>query len=744
MEGSSSWGSKKRVPASRESGNLPPLPSKKRPQPQASKAAVESGNNSGNVNVQAAATQEQERPAATNTTTTPEMEKTNREYVLRSPVWQHYDCYKDAKGKKKAKCHYCGKSLAGDPSGNGTSSLGRHTQRCLKKQKEKGKQLNLELNPTSVEGEGVLGTWKFDQEFIRAGLVEMIILDEMPFRSVEKEGFKRFMARACPMFKIPSRRSVREDCFRLFLEQKGKLRDYFKIKCGGRVSITTDSWTSCQNFNYMCITAHFVGKDWKLYKKVISFCKITSHKGIDLGDAIADCLEHWGLKNIFTVTVDNASANDTTLLHLKDRLEEWGTNIVGGKYLHMRCIAHIVNLIVSDGLEEMGMSIRRVREAVRWVRSSPSRLAKFKECVEFHNIESKKMLSLDVPTRWNSTYYMLEAAVLFEDAFSSLERKDKDYKPELKAKRYKNQEIGVPQHEDWKNAKVLMKYLKFFHDLTLIASTTSVVTAHRFLREFGRVLYHVEKMMNSTDDDIVRMGMKMKAKVDKYWSEKDCVNFRLNRLVYMAVVFDPRNKMNYPEHIFKKMCGDDRAKVLVKELNDELEKLFEYYQSKMPPPAPSSPSKRRVQVATSSSPRSGSDSDESYDDYDPDDDYGKPQAGHTKSELEKYLVHPREYDDAEEEFDVLKWWKTNAMRYPILSEMAKDLFAIPMSTVPSESVFSTSGRVLDEFRSSLHPKIVEALICSQDWLRSSSSEFVEHLDGEDDDYEDQEDFVNGK
>ncbi|CAI0401782.1 unnamed protein product, partial [Linum tenue] len=311
MEGSSSWGSKKRVPASRESGNWPPLPSKKRPQPQASKAAVESGNNSGNVNVQAAATQEQERPAAINTTTTPEMEKTNREYVLRSPVWQHYDCYKDAKGKKKARCHYCGKSLAGDPSGNGTSSLGRHTQRCLKKQKEKGKQLNLELNPTSVEGQGVLGTWKFDQEFIRAGLVEMIILDEMPFRSVEKEGFKRFMARACPMFKIPSRRSIREDCFRLFLEQKGKLRDYFKIKCGGRVSITTDSWTSCQNFNYMCITAHFVGKDWKLYKKVISFCKITSHKGIDLGDAIADCLEHWGLKNIFTVTVDNASANDT-------------------------------------------------------------------------------------------------------------------------------------------------------------------------------------------------------------------------------------------------------------------------------------------------------------------------------------------------------------------------------------------------------------------------------------------------
>ncbi|XP_031131824.1 E3 ubiquitin-protein ligase AIRP1-like [Ipomoea triloba] len=34
-----------------------------------------------------------------------------------------------------------------------------------------------------------------------------------------------------------------------------------------------------------------------------------------------------------------------------------------------------------------------------------------------------------------------------------------------------------------------------------------------------------------------------------------------------------------------------------------------------------------------------------------------------------------------------------------------------------KSAFSTSGKVLDAFRSSLTPKIVEALVCAQDWLR---------------------------
>lgn len=90
------------------------------------------------------------------------------------------------------------------------------------------------------------------------------------------------------------------------------------------------------------------------------------------------------------------------------------------------------------------------------------------------------------------------------------------------------------------------------------------------------------------------------------------------------------------------------------------------------------------------------------------------------SDLEEYLSEkPKTFRDSNE-FDVMGWWKLNSLRFPVLSQMARDVLAFPISTVASESAFSTGGRVLNDFRSSLTPKVVEALICAQDWMRETA------------------------
>ena len=96
---------------------------------------------------------------------------------------------------------------------------------------------------------------------------------------------------------------------------------------------------------------------------------------------------------------------------------------------------------------------------------------------------------------------------------------------------------------------------------------------------------------------------------------------------------------------------------------------------------------------------------------------GDGEASMSKSEYEKYLHEENEVN--RDDFDILKWWKNNAARFPILARMARDVLAVPVSTVASQSAFSTSGHILNEFRTSLTPFMVQALVCAQDWLRGS-------------------------
>ena len=73
----------------------------------------------------------------------------------------------------------------------------------------------------------------------------------------------------------------------------------------------------------------------------------------------------------------------------------------------------------------------KVRNTIKYVKQSPSRLSKFKECVEIEKIESKNSLCLDVPTRWNSTFLMMNTAQKFERAFDRFDEQDPCFKLDL-------------------------------------------------------------------------------------------------------------------------------------------------------------------------------------------------------------------------------------------------------------------------------------------------------------------------
>ncbi|KAK5838261.1 zinc finger BED domain-containing protein RICESLEEPER 2-like [Gossypium arboreum] len=413
---------------------------------------------------------------------------------------------------------------------------------------------------------------------------------------------------------------------------------------------------------------------------------------------IEKCLLNWGIDKLFTVTVDNASSNDVVIGYLRKIFNpRWGL-VQNGKYLHMRCMAHIVNLIVVEGLKEMNKFVERVRGAARYVRQSPARLQKFKECVVVEKIECKKMLCLDVCTRWNSTYLMLDTVQNFERAFERFEEQDTNFRAELERRK------GWPSVDDWTIVRDLRDFLEHFYEVTLRIFGTSYVTSNNFFDELSEIDILLRDAQLNSNVDFNVMAIKMKEKYDKYWGDID----KMNLLMFVGCVLDPRQKLKYLEFALSEMSSSEKASEMMQKLKESLYELFDEYKPSLHSicsqssvsthvsfSEPQQKMKRRMQAL-----------------------YKKREleiCGEDKtSELDKYLAEANE--EFVEDFDILLWWKVNSPRFPTLSKMARDVLAIPVSTVVSESAFSTGGRVLDQYRSSLTPKIVQALVCTQDWI----------------------------
>uniref|UniRef100_A0ACD5X8I2 Uncharacterized protein n=1 Tax=Avena sativa TaxID=4498 RepID=A0ACD5X8I2_AVESA len=515
--------------------------------------------------------------------------------AARSEVWEHFTKVFDSKGLlKEGLCKYCNRPIQATTGRNGTSSMHRHMSSCKKNP-------NRNHDPKQGTLQATLGSslnnWKFDPDALRKSFAEMVIEDELPFAFGEKSGFKKFMSKACPRFKPPSRRTCAREVVKTYISEKDKLMKFFKENCAS-VCVTTDCWTSQQQDGYMTVTAHFIDNEWKYHKKVINFIMVKSHKGKDLGKNLQKCLLEWGLQSVMTVTVDNASANDGCIVHLRKCLVEAKTSIVGGKFLHMRCAAHIVNLIVQDGLKEVDVSVKRVRGAVRYIKNGTSRLTKFKELVVEEQVESKAFLNLDVCTRWNSTYVMLKAAIIYAKVFTRYCDEDALYALDLAEEKGG---FGYPDDHDWENATKLADFLCHFYKLTCRVSASLHVTSNNFLFEIGEVHILIKEWMASTDPLQSSMGKRMKEKFDKYWglwheedetrltiseigkgknvAEKEKEN--INLLIFVAAALDPRYKLSdYTKMVTEEIYGLEVGEKVWAAVNKCVRELFEEYRLK--------------------------------------------------------------------------------------------------------------------------------------------------------------------
>ncbi|KAL4280516.1 hypothetical protein GQ457_03G012420 [Hibiscus cannabinus] len=210
---------------------------------------------------------------------------------------------------------------------------------------------------------------------------------------------------------MPSRNTIKKDILDMY--EAGKVKTMLELEANeGRVAITTDMWTSDhQNRGYMVVIAYYVDNSWTLQKCIIRFEYVpTPHTSDVIATRLMKCFLDWNFdRKLMSITIDNCSVNDGVVELLLDRLGS-DTLVVDGAFFHMRCCAHILNLIVKDGLSVIGDGIERIRQSVIFW-SALTYKDVFLRCVQLHGDPSYKHLTTE--DDWTFRGKICEKLVLF-------------------------------------------------------------------------------------------------------------------------------------------------------------------------------------------------------------------------------------------------------------------------------------------------------------------------------------------
>jgi hypothetical protein len=115
-----------------------------------------------------------------------------------------------------------------------------------------------------------------------------------------------------------SRRTLTRDLSQTFEfeheQLKAKLLSH--VQTGGRISITTDTWSARNYHEFTAITGHWIDESWQHHSTVLDLMKLLEpiHSGEYLAEKLVEITDSLGITGaIFTITRDNATPNDVML-----------------------------------------------------------------------------------------------------------------------------------------------------------------------------------------------------------------------------------------------------------------------------------------------------------------------------------------------------------------------------------------------------------------------------------------------
>jgi hypothetical protein len=236
---------------------------------------------------------------------------------------------------------------------------------------------------------------------------------------------------------------------RLFTSTKAKIKREIE-RALTKVHLSFDLWTSPNRYAIIAIYAHFLNRSGQQTQYLLALRRQPgAHAGENIASTMYKVVNDWGiLDKLGVVVCDNATINDSCLQYLFQLVStHFLTSDITQR--RMRCYGHILNLVgkaflhgidkeafeqESDTLvsahrlkEDLELwrtrgPVGKLRNVVKYIRSSPQRCERFLEISNeandddaftiFEESPQELKLMLNNDTRWNSTYMMIQRALL--------------------------------------------------------------------------------------------------------------------------------------------------------------------------------------------------------------------------------------------------------------------------------------------------------------------------------------------
>lgn len=486
-------------------------------------------------------------------------------------------------------------------------------------------------------------------------LLYMIAKDNMPFSTVENEGFLTFMKTVVPLYTIPSRRTVT----RLLEGKYDLLSSMVKVQLSEikDVSLTTDIWMDSLNTkSFLGVTSHFILND--------------EHKSVTIGVTelkerhTSDYITSWLLE----ITKDWNISKENIIVCVSDNAANMKKGIIDafGSDKHLPCFAHTLNLVPSKIIENdavVSSLCKKVKAIVHYFKKSGP------AADELRNVTDLK-LKQSMEVRWNSTYYMLERFIDLSDKIAPLLLKSPSAPSMLSA-------------IELQTAQELIKLLKPFEEATKILCGESYLTASKVIPVIHTLKIKMERYQveSQSGQQITKLILdefnKRFAKIEQMPS------------IAIATILDPRFKKI---HFTDKLACSQAINKISKIMNDAV-----------------------LQGDKTTFPHETMQSNDSNQE----DDFwsfhenlanlnrsSKQNVDHStiSEDLSYYLNQPTCHRNQ----NAIKFW--NNYSHSILSKLAKRYLAIIATSVPSERLFSKAGNIVTESRNRLSSDHLQQLL----------------------------------